>query len=227
MIKFHVISLFPELFSEFCKVGLIGRAVADSEISFNFINPREYTKDKHRSVDDVPYGGGGGMVMNAEPIVLAFESLDLGKENEVLLPTPRGELLNQSTLIRLSLQQDIVLVCGRYKDIDQRAVEIIGAKEVSIGDYVLQGGEIPAMAIIEGVTRLLPDFIGDFGSAESDSHWEERGLSAPSYTRPREFRGLSVPDILLSGNHAKIEQWRVDEGKRITREIRPDYPEKE
>ncbi len=222
MLTFHIITLFPELFQSLIENGLIAKGIEDGEIAFRFVNPRGFTEDKHRTVDDMPYGGGGGMVMKAEPVVRAFESLNLSEKREILLPTPRGRLLTQSDLMRYTLYDDIVIICGRYKDIDQRAVEITGAEEISIGDYVLQGGEIPAMAIIEGVTRLLPDFIGEFSSAEGDSHWEDRGLSAPSYTRPRTFRGLDVPDVLLSGNHALIEKWREEEGKRLTGKRRPD-----
>lgn len=222
--NFHIITIFPELFSPLIENGLIAKAVDTGEIAFNLIDPRDFTTDKHRSVDDDPYGGGGGMVMKPGPIIRAYESIQIKNPDKsiTLFPTPRGKVLEQKDLMDFSVLEDIIIICGRYKDIDHRVVEIIKPMEISIGDYVIQGGEVPAMAIIEGTTRLLPDFLGDFDSAQSDSFWGNIMIAAPSYTRPRVFRGLHVPEILLSGNHAAIDAWKIETGRRLTHKYRPD-----
>ncbi|MFP4458528.1 MAG: tRNA (guanosine(37)-N1)-methyltransferase TrmD [Candidatus Zixiibacteriota bacterium] len=226
--KICILTLFPELFKPFTETGLIAKAIDENSIDIVLINPRDFANNKHNSVDDDPYGGGGGMVIQAKPIVDAFESIEPEIRNnaKILVTSARGEKLNQNKLIEFSEIDNLIIICGRYKDIDQRALDIIGAEEISIGDYVLQGGEVPAMAIIEGVTRLLPNFLGDFDSASSDSFWEDRKLSAPSYTRPRVFRGIEVPEVLVSGNHAKIHKWREEVGKKITEFKRPDLTDK-
>jgi tRNA (guanine37-N1)-methyltransferase len=222
--KIYLLTIFPGLFQPFLDESLIKKAQEKGLVEFELINIRDFAADRHHTVDDSPYGAGGGMVMKPEPIVGAFESIpqEIRDNAVVLLPSARGELLTQSLLMDFSMCENLIIVCGRYKDIDQRAIEIIGAREISIGNYVLQGGEIPAMAIIEGATRLLPDFLGDFDSADSDSFWEDTILSAPSYTRPAVFRGLEVPPVLLSGNHAEIDKWRIEQGKEITKKRRSD-----
>jgi tRNA (guanine37-N1)-methyltransferase len=220
-VNIHILTLFPELFPPFINSGLMERAQKSGLLVFNIVNIRDFAKDKHHTVDDEPYGGGGGMVMMPDPVISAFESLPLSCQgNRPFLMSPRGERLCQSMLFDFAKEEDLVFICGRYKDIDGRVSEILNARELSIGDYVLQGGDIPAMAVIEGVTRLLPDFLGGFDSAEGDSFFEGRGLSAPSFTRPREYRGYKVPDILLSGNHAMIEKWRKSEGERLSQKLK-------
>jgi tRNA (guanine37-N1)-methyltransferase len=182
---------------------------------------RDYTHDKHHTVDDAPYGGGAGMVLKVEPMVEAFEDLKVVKGSSIVLLSARGTLFTHDTAVRYSLGSELTLLCGHYKDVDQRVAESLGAEEVSIGDFVVSGGEPAALCVVDAVVRLLPGALGDHESASSDSHYEGL-LAPPSYTRPPSYRGLDVPDVLLSGDHDKIAAWRAAEAERLTRERRPD-----
>ena len=219
--KFTILTIFPEIFEGFLKTSLLGKAIKEGKIEIELVNIRNFTRDKHRKVDDTPYGGGSGMVMMVEPIVLALESIPQGYK---ILLTPRGELLNQNKLYQLKRHEHIILICGRYEGIDERITHFID-EEISIGDYVLSGGEIPAMVIIEGVSRLLPGILGNENSISEESFCEGL-LEYPQYTRPRVFRGLSVPKVLLSGNHKKIREWRRFQQLLITFKRRPELLEK-
>ena len=219
--KVAILTLFPDLFEPFFKTGLNGKALNSGLYRYVLVNPRDFTHDVHRSVDDAPYGGGRGMVIKPEPIIEAYESLPKPfRGTPPIILTPRGKLLTQETLIELSLQESLVFICGRYKGIDGRVSEILNAREISIGDYVIQGGETAAMVVLEGVLRLIPGFLGDFDSAATDSFIRDRLISAQEYTRPQIYRGLAVPDVLLSGNHADIQKWRAEKSIELTRERR-------
>jgi len=188
-------------------------------VAYRVVQLRDFTHDRHATVDDYPYGGGAGMVMKPEPF---FEAVDsLAPAGTVLLMSARGRRFSHADAVRLSLAERVTILCGHYKDVDQRVVDGLGAEEVSIGDFVLSGGEPAALCVIDAVVRLLPGVLGDHESASSDSHYDGL-LSPPSYTRPPEYRGLAVPEVLRSGNHAEIEAWRRAEAERLTRERRPD-----
>ena len=180
---------------------------------------RDFTHDKHQTVDDMAFGGGAGMVLKAEPFLEAVESV--GPTGPVVVMSARGRKFTHDDAVRWSLGSELTILCGHYKDIDQRVVDILGADEVSIGDFVLSGGEAAALCVIDAVVRLLPGAIGDHESASSDSHYDGL-LSPPSYTRPADVRGVTVPDVLLSGNHAAIAAWRQQEAEQLTKERRPD-----
>ena len=228
--RINLVTLFPEFFREPLGLSIPGRAAEAGLVEYRVVNPRDFTHDRHRTVDDYPYGGGAGMVLKPEPFFEAVQSLaEEGRdrpEGLVLAMSARGRLFDHRTAVRLSLEREITLLCGHYKDLDQRIVEGLGAEEVAIGDFVLSGGEIPALAVVDAVVRLLPGSISDHESAASDSFYEDL-LSAPSYTRPPEFRGMEVPPVLLSGDHARIAQWRRAEAERLTRERRPDLWERQ
>ncbi len=223
--RFNIVSLFPEFFRGPLGVSIPGRAEAAGVARYRMVDPRDFTHDRHRTVDDYPYGGGAGMVLKAEPFFEAVESLaPEGKgrpEGAILVMSARGERFSHEMAVRLSLEKEVTLLCGHYKDIDQRVVDGLGAQEVSLGDFILSGGEIAALAIVDAVVRLLPGAISDHESASSDSHYDGM-LSPPSYTRPAEVRGMKVPPVLLTGDHARIEAWRREEAARLTRERRPD-----
>lgn len=220
--RIDVLTLFPEFFEGPLQMSLLGKAIASGALEVACTDIRAFTTDKHRSADDAPYGGGPGMVMKAEPVWAAAESLR-GKNSleRVILLSPRGRQLTQRVLLELSQTADFVLICGRYEGVDERVEKGLCTDSISVGDYVLSGGEAPALTIIEGVSRLLPGVVGDFGSIETDSFFDGL-LSYPQYTRPPELKGMRVPDVLLNGNHAAIARWRRKEAIRITRERRPD-----
>lgn len=220
MLAVNVVSLFPEVLAPFLGASIPGRAAAAGKVAFRLVQLRDFTHDRHRTVDDTAFGGGAGMVLKAEPILEAVESLGTLR-GPVLVMSARGRRFGHDDAVRWSLADELTIVCGHYKDIDQRVVDILGAEEVSIGDFVLSGGEPAALCVIDAVVRLLPGAIGDHESASSDSHYEGL-LSPPSYTRPAEVRGHPVPAVLLSGNHAAIDAWRRQEAERLTRERRPD-----
>lgn len=220
MLDVNVVTLFPEVMAPFLSASIPGRAATAGKVSYRLVQLRDFTHDRHRTVDDTPFGGGAGMVLKAEPILEAVESLG-ERRGPVLVMSARGRRFAHDDAVRWSLAEQLTIVCGHYKDIDQRVVDILGAEEVSIGDFVLSGGEPAALCVIDAVVRLLPGAIGDHESASTDSHYDGL-LSPPSYTRPAEVRGHQVPGVLLSGNHAAIAAWRQQEAERLTRERRPD-----
>ncbi len=229
MIRYYVVTVFPELVERFCAEGLLGRAQRDARIAIEPINPREFATDKHRSIDDTPYGGGSGMVMQPGPLVDAMELADAREEERgdprptrVLL-TPQGRPLTQSIVRELAGRPSLTLVCGRYEGIDERAREAMDL-EISLGDFVLMGGELGALAVIEATSRLVPGVLGNPESIEEESHAHGL-LEYPQYTRPAEFRGRPVPEVLLSGNHARIATWRRREAFLRTVARRPDLLE--
>jgi len=219
MLSINVVTLFPDWFTAPLASSILGRAHAAGLVKYRVVQLRDYTHDKHHTVDDAPYGGGAGMVLKVEPFVEAVE--DLKVEGPIVLLSARGKLFAHDTAVRYSLGSELTLLCGHYKDVDQRVVEGLRAEEISIGDFVLSGGEPAALAVVDAVVRLLPGALGDHESASSDSHYEGL-LAPPSYTRPPSYRGLDVPDVLLSGDHDKIAAWRAAQAKRLTKERRPD-----
>ena len=221
--RIDVLTLFPEVFSPFVATSIVGRAVAAGLVDVRCVNYREFAHDKHRSVDDRPFGGGPGMVLMCPPLFEAVEHVDAEAApaaTRVLL-SPQGELLSQALLRELSREPRLMLICGHYEGFDERIRQGIGAREVSIGDYVLSGGEPAAMVLIDGVVRLLPGALGDETSAEDES-FSHGLLEYPQYTRPRSYRGLDVPEVLVSGDHGKIEAWRRAQAQLRTRARRPD-----
>ena len=218
-----VISIFPEFLGAYFNEGVIGRALRDGLFTLDLRNPRDYATDKHRNVDDYPYGGGPGMVMKAEPIASAVEAVKSdGRDTLTLMVTPSGRRFDQTMARELSGEsRRLLLICGRYEGVDQRVPELYADQEVSVGDYVLTGGELPALVIIDAVVRLLPGVVGDAGSLEDESFsWGI--LDYPHYTRPPVWEGLEVPEVLLSGDHARVEAFRRKEALRRTMRFRPD-----
>lgn len=226
--QFDVFTLLPEVFPSYLETSIIKRARERGLIEVRVHNIRDHTHDKHHTTDDTPYGGGGGMVMKPEPVFEAVESvLDVSADPSVpvILMTPQGRVFNQAIAQELSQHPRILILCGRYEGIDERIREHLVTDEISIGDYVLTGGELPALILIDAVSRLLPDVLGDPTGAQDDSH--AMGLlEYPHYTRPPEFRGWKVPDILLTGDHAKIDKWRREQALQRTFKKRPDMLEK-
>jgi len=220
MLTVNVVTLFPEWFVAPLATSILGRAAKAGLVRFRVVQLRDYTHDKHHTVDDAPYGGGAGMVLKPEPLVEAVEDLKR-VQGPIVLLSARGALFTHETAVRYSLGNELTLLCGHYKDVDQRVVDVLGAEEASIGDFVLSGGEPAALCVVDAVVRLLPGALGDHESASSDSHYDGL-LAPPSYTRPPSYRGLDVPDVLLSGDHDKIAAWRVAQAERLTRERRPD-----
>jgi tRNA (guanine37-N1)-methyltransferase len=215
-----VVTIFPEIFSSFLATSLVGKAVEAGRIQIELVDPRDFTSDRHRSVDDTPYGGGEGMVMKVEPLVAALESIQPEGAVHRILLTPQGEPLSQSLLERLAAEEHLVLVCGRYEGFDERVRSYVD-RELSLGDFVLNGGEVASMAIIDGVARLLPGVLGNAASLQTESHASGL-LEYPQFTRPREFRGHAVPEVLLSGDHERIRSWRHHQMLVRTRQRRPD-----
>jgi tRNA (guanine37-N1)-methyltransferase len=214
-VRIRVVTIFPDFFTAPLGLSIPARAAAAGLVSYDVVDLRDFTHDRHRTVDDAPYGGGAGMVMKPEPFFEAVESL--GATSPIVLMSARGRRFTQADAVRFAEGAELTLLCGHYKDVDQRVAEHLATEELSLGDFVLSGGEPAALAVIDATVRLLPGAMSDHDSAYSDSFWE-RGLSAPSYTRPPEFRGHKVPEILLSGDHARIAAWRKSEGERLTRE---------
>jgi tRNA (guanine37-N1)-methyltransferase len=216
-LRINVVTIFPEFFSGPLGLSIPSRAAAAGSVRYNIVDLRDFTHDKHRTVDDAPYGGGAGMVMKPQPFFEAVESLNT--KPPIVLLSPRGRVFSQADAERFTSGEELTLLCGHYKDIDQRVADHLASEEISLGDFVLSGGEAAALAIIDATVRLLPGAMSDLDSARSDSFFG-RGISAPSYTRPPEFRGLTVPEVLLSGDHARIAKWREEEGARLTRSRR-------
>jgi tRNA (guanine37-N1)-methyltransferase len=223
-VRIDILTIFPSIIEGPLGESLLGRAVADGVLEVRVHDIRDHTTDRHRQVDDESYGGGPGMVMKAGPIFAAVDALGEGAKR-VLLLSPAGRRLDQALVRELAAEPWLVLLCGRYEGVDERVVEGLPAEEVSIGDYVLSGGEIPALVVLEAVTRLVPGVIGRESSHERDSFGADGLLDHPHYTRPAEFRGMRVPDVLLSGNHAEIERWRRGAALEKTRRNRPDLLE--
>jgi len=219
--RIDVITIFPGLLAPFLTESLLGRAVAAGIVDVRVHDLRDWTRDPHRSVDDASFGGGPGMVLKPEPLFAAVESLDPDR-GRVLALSPAGRRLDQRLVAELASEPHLTLLCGRYEGFDERVIDGLPAEEVSIGDYVLAGGELPALVLIEAVTRLLPGVIGSDESHARDSFSEPGLLDHPHYTRPQEFRGMRVPDVLTSGDHAEIEMWRVEGARAKTRRNRPD-----
>jgi tRNA (guanine37-N1)-methyltransferase len=221
--RFSVVTLFPEMFDNFFSQGVIGRAVKKGLIEVSLYNPRDYTHDKHRTVDDRPYGGGPGMLMMMQPLVDAITSAKAAASEKVKVVylSPQGRKLDFDGVQTLGGFTDLVLVAGRYEGIDERIIEGLVDQEWSIGDYVLSGGELPAMVLMDAVSRLIPDVLGHNQSAVEDS-FTSGLLDCPHYTRPETYQGKSVPEVLLSGDHEKIRQWRLQESVKRTYERRPD-----
>ncbi len=224
--QFEVFTLLPEVFPPYLESSILQRARQRGLINVRVHNIRDYTHDKHHTTDDIPYGGGGGMVMKPEPVFEAVESI-LGREADcpIILLTPQGRVFNQTIAQELSGHEKIALICGRYEGVDERIRKHLVTDEISIGDYVLTGGELPALILIDAISRLIPGVLGDPDGAMDDSHASGL-LEYPHYTRPPEFRGESVPEVLLSGDHAKIAKWRREQSLLRTLERRPDLLEK-
>jgi tRNA (guanine37-N1)-methyltransferase len=225
--KIDIITIFPRMVEAALAEGVVGRAGQSGVLDVRVRDLREYTDDRHRSVDDVAYGGGPGMVMKPAPLFAAVEAVaaERGQPSAVILMTPQGTPFSQAEAERLSRLAHLVVICGRYEGVDERVAEALTTDELSIGDYVLTGGELPALVVVDAVARLVPGVVGDAGSVEAESF--VRGLlDHPHYTRPAEFRGLAVPDVLLSGHHGEIEAWRRRERVRRTLDRRPDLIER-
>ena len=220
--RIDVVTLFPELFGPHLETSLLGKAIEQGTVSVHVHDLREHGLGKHRSVDDTPYGGGAGMVMRPEPIFDAVEALR-GQDSHVVLMSPRGTVFRHEVAARLAAVEHLILICGRYEGVDERVVEHLCDEEVSIGDYVLAGGELAAMVVIEATTRFVPGVLGNAGSLESESH-AAGSLEYPQYTRPADFRGWKVPDVLVSGHHAEVDRWRRERALELTRGRRPDLP---
>jgi tRNA (guanine37-N1)-methyltransferase len=226
--KINIITLFPEFFAEPLRLSILGRAAEAGLVEYRLLNLRDFTHDRHRTVDDYPYGGGAGMVLKPAPFFEAVESLagegETRPKGPIALMSARGKRFTHEAAVRLSLQEELTLLCGHYKDVDQRVADGLATEEIALGDFILSGGEIPALAVVDAVVRLIPGAIGDHESAATDSFYEGL-LSPPSYTRPAEYRGMAVPPVLLTGDHARIEAWRREQAEQITREVRPELLE--
>jgi tRNA (guanine37-N1)-methyltransferase len=218
--RINIVTIFPGFFTGPLGLSIPKRAADAGLVTYRTVDLRDYTHDRHRTVDDVPYGGGAGMVMKPDPF---FEALDdLKPRGPIVLLSARGKPFRHADAVRYAVEPELTLLCGHYKDVDQRVAEHLATEEVSLGDFVLSGGEIGALAIVDAVVRLQPGALGDHEAASSDSFYDHGRLSAPSYTRPPEYRGHAVPEVLRSGDHARIEAWRREEALRLTRERRPE-----
>jgi tRNA (guanine37-N1)-methyltransferase len=223
--RVDVVTIFPEILDGPLRASLLGKAVRAGLVDVRVHDLREFATGRHRQVDDEAYGGGPGMVMKPEPVFAAIDALGDGPKR-VLLLSPAGRRLDQAFVRELALESWLVLIAGRYEGVDERVVDGLPAEEVSIGDYVLSGGELPALVVLEAVTRLVPGVIGREESHERDSFGTDGLLDHPHYTRPAEFRGMAVPEVLLSGNHAEVDRWRSDAAREKTRRNRPDLLER-
>jgi tRNA (guanine37-N1)-methyltransferase len=209
MLTINIVTIFPEFFTMPLSISIPARAAAAGGVRYRVVDLRDFTHDKHRTVDDYPYGGGPGMVMKPGPFFEAVESL--GATSPIVLLSPRGRRFEQADASRFASGTELTLLCGHYKDVDQRVADHLATEELSLGDFVLSGGEPAALAIVDATVRLLPGAMSDIESAQTDSFYDGRGRSAPSYTRPPEFRGFTVPEILLSGDHARIAKWKKEQ----------------
>ena len=223
--RFDVITLFPEMIIDYCSQSIIKRAIESSVIYLNTVNPRDFTLDKHKKVDDTPYGGGAGMVLMAQPYVDAYESIEKFENTKTIMLTPQGQPLNETKVKELSQYDQLIMLCGHYEGFDERIRDIIQPEEISLGDFVLTGGELPALCVIDSVSRKIDGTLGKIESAEEDS-FANGLLEYPHYTKPREYRGLKVPEVLLNGNHAEIEKFRYEQQLERTKSRRPDLYER-
>lgn len=222
--KFHFLTVFPEYFVVF-DYGIIGRAAREGRFSVNVVNIRDYSTDKHRKTDDYPYGGGAGMVMTPDPIVRATEAADPDHKALRIYMSPKGEPFKQGMAKELAAYDELLFLCGGYEGVDERAIELTVDREVSIGDYVLTGGELPALVVMNAVARYIDGVLGSSESTVEES-FSSGLLEYPQYTRPQVYRGLSVPDVLVSGNHAEVDAWRARKSLEITKARRPDLLDK-
>lgn len=226
--RFHIMTLFPEIFNSYMNESIMKRAVEKGIIEVNIYNIRDFSTNKHKKVDDYPFGGGAGMVMTPQPIYDTYKHIidkfDI-KDPRVVYLTPKGKVHNQNIASEMSTFEDVMLLCGHYEGIDQRIIDSIVTDEISIGDYVLTGGELPALILIDSISRLIPGVLSQNESFEEESFKDDL-LEYPHYTRPREFMGMEVPEVLLSGNHKKIDEWRHEKSIEITKERRPDLYKK-
>ncbi|NQV17036.1 MAG: tRNA (guanosine(37)-N1)-methyltransferase TrmD [Armatimonadetes bacterium] len=222
--KIDILTLFPKMFENFLSESMIGIAIQKKALNVNITDIRDFATDKHRTTDDYPYGGGAGMVMKPEPLFGAIEHVQRGKDIPVVYFSAQGKILTQNIVNEFCKIPEMIFLCGHYKEIDQRIRDKFVTHEISIGDYVLSGGEIPAMVMIDALARLQEGVLGDIDSALTDSH-QNGILGCPHYTRPPEFKGMKVPEVLLSGNHLKIEEWRKQKALEITKKNRPDLLE--
>lgn len=223
--KFDVLTLFPEIIQNYCSYSIMKRAKEADIISVKTVNPRDYTLDKHKKVDDTPYGGGAGMVLMAQPYVDAYESIEKLSNSITIMLSPQGEPLKDSLVNDLSKYDQIVMLCGHYEGFDERIRDIINPMEISLGDFVLTGGELPALCLIDAVSRKIEGTLGKIESADEDS-FSNGLLEYPHYTKPREYRGLRVPEVLLNGNHKDINEFRLNQSIERTKLRRPDLYEK-
>lgn len=229
--NFHILTLFPEMIMQGLSASITGRAMEKGIITINAVNIRDFSEDKHGHVDDYPYGGGAGMVMQAGPVYRAYKHVadslipDNDRKVRVLYMTPQGRTFDQKLCEELANEKELVFLCGHYEGIDERALELIVTDNVSIGDYVLTGGELPAMVMIDAISRLVPGVLNNDVSAEFETFHDDL-LEYPQYTRPPEFMGMKVPDVLLSGHHKNIEKWRLEQSIERTKKLRPDLWEK-
>ncbi len=228
--NFHVMTLFPEMIMQGLSSSILGRALERGLISLNAVNIRDYTLDKHKRVDDYPYGGGAGMVMSVDPVVRCYRAIfseitrkggQKEKKVRVIYLTPQGKTFTQEMAKELAEEEDLIFLCGHYEGIDERAIEMVVTEQISIGDYVLTGGELPVMVMIDAISRLVPSVLNNGNSAEFET-FHDHLLEYPQYTRPEVYEGREVPEILLSGHHAKIEEWRRKQSILRTKEARPD-----
>ena len=221
--RIDILTLFPEMFVAL-KESILGRAQKSGKIEINVVNIRDYTEDKHLKCDDYPFGGGAGMVMMAPPIGNAIEAIDPNHEARIIYLSPKGQVLKQQKVFELIERERLILLCGHYEGVDQRAIDLYIDEEISIGDYVLTGGELPAMVLTDCVSRYVDGVIST--SSLVDESFSENLLEYPQYTRPQEYKGLRVPDVLRSGDHAKIDAWRREQSVELTKKLRPDLLEK-
>jgi tRNA (guanine37-N1)-methyltransferase len=220
--RIDIITIFPGLFDSIFEFGILGKARNSGRVEIHCVDLREFTTDRHRTVDDRPFGGGEGMVFKPEPLAAAIRSLQSGQPGErTIFLTPQGRLLTQSLVRQVAVWDHLILICGRYEGIDQRVIDLLVDEQISIGDYVLSGGEIPAMALVDAVVRLAPGVVGHPDSTRNES-FEGGLLDCPVYTRPEVFEGRAVPEVLLSGNHDQIRRWRAEQSLANTRRLRPD-----
>lgn len=215
MLRVSIITIFPEFFTAPLGLSIPSRAAAAGSASYRVIDLRDFTHDRHRTVDDAPFGGGPGMVMKPEPFFEAVESI--GARAPIVLVSARGRAFTQADAVRFAGSEELTILCGHYKDVDQRVADHLATEEISLGDFVLSGGEAAALAIVDATARLLPGAMSDLESARTDSFWDGSELSAPSYTRPAEYRGQRVPEVLMSGDHRKIAEWRAAEAARLSK----------